>query len=212
MFFDCHEDGIWKLDWMQHKKGAKGKVHYEGLRHKVAVDLLEFVQLVVSGKSFGAAPRLSAIDVKKNRTGTSRKPMPSPEQWLEDNETCEYISPEEPEPQRTPVYVAPIRNYTIDEILALRKPAVRHAVSPQPTPWPEPAPSPIASLQRIERAPLPIAGETDWSALAGLTCRCPQGCTNERWGDGGICAAHCEPCRILAGTTYTKPNRKRLSA
>lgn len=52
--------------------------------------------------------------------------------------------------------------------------------------------------------------ETDWSKLAGLRCNCRPKCTDVVWGDAGICHPECEPCRIMAGTTYTRPNAKKV--
>lgn len=41
-----------------------------------------------------------------------------------------------------------------------------------------------------------------WDRFAGLTCTCPPGCTERRWGDAGTCARSCEPCRLMAGHPY----------
>lgn len=51
---------------------------------------------------------------------------------------------------------------------------------------------------------------TDWSALAGLTCTCPPGCTTgDVWGDGPRdCDPRCVPCRRMRGKPYTKPGKK----
>ena len=55
---------------------------------------------------------------------------------------------------------------------------------------------------------------TDWDRLAGLICTCPPGCTvGNVWGDGPRkCATDCEPCRLMAGQTYTKPNTKKATS
>jgi len=41
-----------------------------------------------------------------------------------------------------------------------------------------------------------------WHHLHGLTCTCPPGCTERRWGDAGTCARSYEPCRLMAGHPY----------
>ena len=217
VFFDCHEQGIWKLErlTLQYRKGHRGRPIYEGLRRKVADELIEFVDLVMSGKRFGDPPQMPSIDPKKSNRGTRLRELPTAEKWAEENPTCFY------EPKVDPVVdvVSPRewaaglaeRSQHAEAEARQRLAALGLPTSPD-TSWMD-RPAPVETEPPTERTtPLPIAEETDWSALAGLTCRCPQGCTNERWGDGGTCSAGCGPCRIMAGTTYTKPNRKRLSA
>jgi len=48
---------------------------------------------------------------------------------------------------------------------------------------------------------------TDWIRLEGMVCTCPPLCTiGNVWGDGPRdCDPACLPCRLIRGTTYTKP-------
>lgn len=49
-----------------------------------------------------------------------------------------------------------------------------------------------------------------WHHLHGLTCTCPPGCTDRRWGDAGTCARSREPCRLMAGHPYVgKPKSSK---
>lgn len=92
IFFDCREDGVWKLIrlTLQHKKGNKGRATYDGLRRKVADNLLEFVELATAGKPFGVPAEMPPIDPRKSNRGTRLKSIPPKQKWLEDNPTCFY--------------------------------------------------------------------------------------------------------------------------
>lgn len=53
---------------------------------------------------------------------------------------------------------------------------------------------------------------TDWTRLAGMRCTCPPKCTDVRWGDGPrACNPECQPCRLMAGELYEKPDKKKTT-
>ena len=153
IYFDT-PDGFWKLAQLHVRYGKGGKAIYDGVRVKVADDLLDFVRKTSAGRLFGPPARMSIIDPKKTRGTRLRTPQPVDE-WLAANPECYY----------TPDVVE---------------------VPPA----------------------LPPATHTDWSLLAGMTCCCPSGCTDVRWGDHGTCAPGCHPCHLMAGTVYTSPRQK----
>jgi hypothetical protein len=94
VFFDT-PDGVWQLERMsiRHEKGRKGRPIYEGVRRRVADDLLDFVTKVTEGKPFGSPPVLAAVDVAKKR-GTKFRTVQPVDEWLAANPGCEYV----PEP------------------------------------------------------------------------------------------------------------------
>lgn len=90
VFFDT-PDGVWQLERMsfRHQAGRKGRPIYEGVRRRVAVDLIDFVTKVTEGEQFGPAPALTAIDIKKKR-GTKFRTVQPVEEWLAANAQCDY--------------------------------------------------------------------------------------------------------------------------
>lgn len=159
IFFDA-PDGVWQLQWMaiRYIKGNGGRSQYEGLRRKVATDLLDFVTKVTAGMPFGEPPRMPVAGHANKKRGVKIHTLTPVDEWLARNE-CKNIT-----------------------VLPISMPATR-----------------------------PPATETNWTALAGLTCHCPTGCTDKVWGDASICDPDCHPCKIMAGTVYTSPRQKAAS-
>jgi len=214
IYFDTGA-GVWILERMHalHRKGNRGRVIYEGRRRKVADNLLSFVRAISSGATFGAPAAMTLIDPRKNNRGVRFRTLTDIEEWIAQDPACTYRTfvldeaverqAEEAETQRAAAaqgrhdaQQTRIERFTQAEserMSQLRRDRSLQAVPTPPT----------------ERPKLAPADHTDWARLAGLTCNCPPGCTDVKWGDGGICDPKCRPCRIMSGSTYTSPPRRK---
>lgn len=106
--------GVWQIDSLHPVDGRGGRQRYEGVRTRVAFNLLEFVTKITAGETFGPAPRLSAIDARESSQGTKALRVLSEAQWLADNPNCHY-QPPPPRPRPAPRPSEPVRTATIND-------------------------------------------------------------------------------------------------